>query len=88
MGENQPEYSVSEISGVVKGLIESEFEYVGFEVKWSSFKSSIWSYLFGSYDERSVLAAVIWGKCPKSSSSARGFRSCCIGKANHFRGPI
>ncbi|GIR44235.1 MAG: hypothetical protein CM15mP54_10890 [Paracoccaceae bacterium] len=28
VGDNQPEYSVSEISGVVKGLIESEFEYV------------------------------------------------------------
>ena len=28
VGDNQPEYSVSEISGFVKGLIESEFEYV------------------------------------------------------------
>ena len=38
VGDNQPEYSVSEISGVVKGLIESEFEYVRIEVKSVEFQ--------------------------------------------------
>ena len=28
VGDNRPEYSVSEVSGLVKGLIESEFEYL------------------------------------------------------------
>ena len=33
VGDNQPEYSVSEISGVVKGLIEVSLNTFGYEVK-------------------------------------------------------
>jgi len=46
VGDNRPEYSVTEVSGLVKGLIESEFEYVRIRGEiWSSFKSQIWPYL-------------------------------------------
>ena len=38
VGDNRPEYSVSEVSGLVKGLIESEFEYVRIEVKLVEFQ--------------------------------------------------
>ena len=48
VGDNQPEYSVSEISALLRGLLKVSLNTFGYEVKWSSFKSPIWSYLFGS----------------------------------------
>jgi len=61
VGDNQPEYSVSEISGVVKGLIESEFEYVRIRGEIGRVSNPRSGHIYLDLkDERSVLAAVIW----------------------------
>ena len=38
VGDNQPEYSVSEISGFVKGLLKVSLNTFGFEVKLVEFQ--------------------------------------------------
>ncbi len=60
-GENAPEFSVSEISGVVKRLIEGEFSHVRIrgEVGRVSRPKSGHLYL-DLKDDRAVLASVIW----------------------------
>ena len=61
VGDNQPEYSVSEISGVVKGLIESEFEYVRIRGEIGRVSNPRSGHIYMDLkDERSVLAAVVW----------------------------
>ena len=61
VGDNQPEYSVSEISGVVKGLIESEFEYVRIRGEIGRVSNPRSGHIYLDLkDERSVLAAVVW----------------------------
>ncbi len=60
-GQNAPEFSVSEISGVVKRMIEGEFSHVRIrgEVGRVSCPRSGHMYL-DLKDDRAVLAAVIW----------------------------
>jgi len=60
-GENAPEFSVSEISGVVKRMIEGEFSHVRIrgEVGRVSRPASGHLYL-DLKDDRAVLASVIW----------------------------
>ena len=60
-GLNQPEFSVSEISGAIKRVIEGEFSHVRVkgEIGRVSFPRSGHIYL-DIKDERAVLAAVIW----------------------------
>jgi exodeoxyribonuclease VII large subunit len=60
-GQNAPEFSVSEISGVVKRMIEGEFSHVRIrgEVGRVSRPASGHMYL-DLKDDRAVLAAVIW----------------------------
>ena len=60
-GQNAPEYSVSEISGVVKRMIEGEFSHVRIrgEVGRVSRPQSGHLYL-DLKDDRAVLASVIW----------------------------
>ncbi len=60
-GENAPEFSVSEISGVVKRMIEGEFSHVRIrgEVGRVSRPKSGHLYL-DLKDDRAVLASVIW----------------------------
>ncbi len=60
-GENAPEFSVSEISGVVKRMIEGEFSHVRIrgEIGRVSRPASGHIYL-DLKDDRAVLAAVIW----------------------------
>lgn len=60
-GQNAPEYSVSEISGVVKRMIEGEFSHVRIrgEVGRVSRPASGHLYL-DLKDDRAVLASVIW----------------------------
>ena len=60
-GDNRPEYSVSEISGIVRGLIESEFEYVRIRGEIGRVSNPRSGHIYLDLkDERSVLAAVIW----------------------------
>ncbi len=61
LGENAPEFTVSEISGVVKRLIEGEFSHVRIrgEVGRVSRPASGHLYL-DLKDDRAVLAGVIW----------------------------
>ena len=58
---NQPEYSVSEISGAVKRVIEGEFGHVRVrgEISRVSRPSSGHLY-FDLKDDRAVIAAVSW----------------------------
>ena len=60
-GINQPEFSVSEISGAIKRFIEGEFSYVRIkgEIGRISFPRSGHVYL-DLKDERAVLSGVIW----------------------------
>lgn len=60
-GENAPEFSVSEISGVVKRMIEGEFSHVRIrgEIGRVSRPASGHIYL-DLKDDRAVLASVIW----------------------------
>ena len=60
-GENAPEFSVSDLSGVVKRMIEGEFSHVRVrgEVGRVSFPRSGHVYL-DLKDDRAVLAGVIW----------------------------
>ena len=61
VGDNRPEYSVSEVSGLVKGLIESEFEYVRIRGEIGRVSNPRSGHIYLDLkDERSVLAAVIW----------------------------
>ena len=61
VGDNRPEYSVSEISGIVRGLIESEFEYVRIRGEIGRVSNPRSGHIYLDLkDERSVLAAVIW----------------------------
>lgn len=61
VGDNRPEYSVSEVSGLVKGLIESEFEYVRVRGEIGRVSNPRSGHIYLDLkDERSVLAAVIW----------------------------
>lgn len=61
VGQNAPEFSVSEISGVVKRMIEGEFSHVRIrgEVGRVSRPASGHMYL-DLKDDRAVLASVIW----------------------------
>ena len=61
IGLNDPEYSVSEISGAIKRLIEGEFSHVRIkgEVGRVSFPRSGHVYL-DLKDDKSVISAVIW----------------------------
>ena len=61
IGMNDPEYSVSEISGAIKRLIEGEFSHVRIkgEVGRVSFPRSGHVYL-DLKDDKSVISAVIW----------------------------
>ncbi|NDH24721.1 MAG: exodeoxyribonuclease VII large subunit, partial [Rhodobacteraceae bacterium] len=60
-GINHPEFSVSEISGAIKRVIEGEFSHVRIkgEIGRVSFPRSGHVYL-DLKDERAVLSAVIW----------------------------
>ena len=60
-GINQPEFSVSEISGAIKRVIEGEFSHVRIkgEIGRVSYPRSGHVYL-DLKDERSVLSGVIW----------------------------
>ena len=61
VGDNRPEYSVSEISGIVRGLIESEFEYVRIRGEIGRVSNPRSGHIYLDLkDDRSVLAAVIW----------------------------
>ena len=61
VGDNRPEYSVTEVSGLVKGLIESEFEYVRIRGEIGRVSNPRSGHIYLDLkDERSVLAAVIW----------------------------
>ena len=61
VGDNRPEYSVSEVSGLVKGLIESEFEYVRIRGEIGRVSNPRSGHIYLDLkDDRSVLAAVIW----------------------------
>ncbi|MBO9401261.1 exodeoxyribonuclease VII large subunit [Shimia sp. R9_3] len=60
-GENAPEFSVSELSGAIKRMIEGEFAHVRIkgEIGRVSFPRSGHVYL-DLKDDRSVIAAVMW----------------------------
>jgi len=60
-GENAPEFSVSELSGAIKRMIEGEFSHVRIkgEIGRVSFPRSGHVYL-DLKDDRSVIAAVMW----------------------------
>ena len=61
VGDNKPEYSVTEVSGLVKGLIESEFEYVRIRGEIGRVSNPRSGHIYLDLkDDRSVLAAVIW----------------------------
>jgi len=61
MGANEPEFSVTEISGAIKRIIEGEFSHVRIrgELGRVSFPRSGHVYL-DIKDDKSVLSAVIW----------------------------
>jgi exodeoxyribonuclease VII large subunit len=58
---NQPEYTVSEISGAIKRVVEGEFGFVRVrgEISEAKFHSSGHTYITLK-DEKSVLKAVVW----------------------------
>ena len=77
MGANDPEFSVTEISGAIKRVVEGEFSNVRIrgEVGRVSFPRSGHVYL-DLKDDKSVLSAVIWkGVATRSASHLkRGWR--------------
>ena len=60
-GFNQPEFTVSEISGAIKRLIEGEFSHIRLkgEIGRVSYPRSGHVYL-DLKDEKSVISAVVW----------------------------
>ena len=60
-GENAPEFSVSEISGIVKRMIEGEFSHVRIKGEIGRVSRPASGHLYLDLkDDRSVLASVIW----------------------------
>ena len=61
VGFNQPEFTVSEISGAIKRLIEGEFSHIRLkgEIGRVSYPRSGHVYL-DLKDEKSVISAVVW----------------------------
>jgi len=58
---NQPEYSVSEISGQLKRAVESQFSYVRVRGEISGFKRAASGHLYMDLkDDKAVLNAVCW----------------------------
>ena len=77
-GENAPEFSVTELSGAIKKMIEGEFSHVRIkgEIGRVSFPRSGHVYL-DLKDDRSVIAGVMW-----KGVAARVPASCVM---NHVR---
>ncbi|MEM9716372.1 MAG: exodeoxyribonuclease VII large subunit [Pseudomonadota bacterium] len=60
-GENAPEFSVSEISGIVKRMIEGEFSHVRIKGEIGRVSRPASGHLYMDLkDDRAVLSAVIW----------------------------
>ncbi|MEO1562726.1 MAG: exodeoxyribonuclease VII large subunit [Pseudomonadota bacterium] len=60
-GENAPEFSVSEISGIVKRMIEGEFSHVRIKGELGRVSRPASGHLYLDLkDDRAVLSAVIW----------------------------
>ncbi len=68
---NQPEYSVSEVSGALKRVVEDTFGYVRVRGEISGFKQAASGHLYLDLkDEKAVLNAVCW----KGNASKMTFR--------------
>ncbi|MEO0343121.1 MAG: exodeoxyribonuclease VII large subunit [Pseudomonadota bacterium] len=60
-GENAPEFSVSEISGIVKRMIEGEFSHIRIKGEVGRVSRPASGHLYMDLkDDRAVLSAVIW----------------------------
>lgn len=86
---NAPEYSVSEISGAVKRVIEGEFGHVRVRGEISRVSRPASGHLyFDLKDDRSVIAAVSWkGQAAKMSvRPEEGLEVVAIGRLTTFAG--
>ena len=72
-GENAPEFTVSELSGAVKRVIEGEFGFVRVRGELGRVSRPRSGHIYLDLkDERAVLAGVIWkGNAARSSLRSR-----------------
>lgn len=86
---NQPEYSVSEISGALKRVVEDNFGYVRVRGEISGFKRAASGHVYLDLkDEKSVLNGVMWkGSTAKLSFKPEdGLEVICTGKVTTYAG--
>lgn len=86
---NQPEYSVSEISGALKRVVESQFGYVRVRGELSGFKRAASGHCYMDLkDDKAVLNGIIWrGNAAKLSFKPEdGLEVICSGKLSTYPG--
>lgn len=86
---NQPEYSVSEISGALKRVVEDTFGYVRVRGEISGFKRAGSGHLYMDLkDDKAVLASVCWkGSAAKLAFKPEdGLEVICRGKVTTYAG--
>jgi exodeoxyribonuclease VII large subunit len=86
---NSPELSVSEISGLLKKLVETNFDYVRIRGEMSGLKIAPSGHMYFSLkDENAVLNCVCWkGTVSKMTFKAEdGLEVICVGSVTTFAG--